>query len=150
MRTGQAAEIQIPALPGEMFQGIVRVINVSADPSTRTYMVRIVVPNPTRTLRLGMIAEARIRGDRQLDLLTVPGSAIVHDPQGASMVFVYFPDPRRVYSRRVELGTVSGAEVAIKSGISGPESWVLAGQSKLRDGSAVTLIEQAALAAEVK
>jgi multidrug efflux pump subunit AcrA (membrane-fusion protein) len=142
VRTGQTATVQIPALPGETFQGVVRVINVAADPSTRTYMVRIAVPNPKHALRLGMIAEARIRGDRQLDLMTVPGDAIVHDPQGASTVFVYFPDQGRVYSRRVELGTVYGAEVEIKNGLSGAELLVLAGQGKLRDGFAVSVVEQ--------
>jgi multidrug resistance efflux pump len=144
VRTGQTATIQIPALPGDAFQGIVRVINVAADPSTRTYMVRIAVPNPKYALRLGMIAEAQIRGDRQLDLMTLPGDAIVHDPQGATTVFVCFPDQGRVYSRRVEVGTVYGTEVEIKNGLSGTEWVVLAGQSKLRDGSAVTVVEQAA------
>ncbi len=141
VRTGQTAAVQVPALPGVTFQGVVRVINVAADPSTRTYMVRIAVPNPKHALRLGMIAEARIRGDRQLDLLTLPGDAIVHDPQGASTVFVYFPDQGRVYSRRVDVGTVYGAEVEIKNGLSGAELLVLGGQSKLRDGSAVTVVE---------
>jgi multidrug efflux pump subunit AcrA (membrane-fusion protein) len=143
VRTGQAATVQIPALPGATFQGVVRVINVAADPSTRTYMVRISVPNPKHMLRLGMIAEARIRGDRQLDLTTLPGDAIVHDPQGASVVFVYFPDQGRAYSRRVEVGTVYGTEIEIKKGLSGTELFVLAGQNKLRDGSAVTVEEQA-------
>jgi RND family efflux transporter MFP subunit len=141
VRTGQAAAVQIPALPGETFQGVVRIINVAADPSTRTYMVRIAVPNPKHALRLGMIAEARIRGDRQLDLMTLPGDAIVHDPQGASTVFVYFPDQGRVYSRRVEVGTVYGVEVEIRNGLSGTESVVLAGQNKLRDGTPVTVVQ---------
>jgi multidrug efflux pump subunit AcrA (membrane-fusion protein) len=104
-------------------------------------MVRIAVPNPKHALRLGMIAEAQIRGDRQLDLLTLPGDAIVHDPQGASTVFVYFPDQGRVYSRRVEVGTVYGVEVEIRSGLSGSESVVLAGQSKLRDGTSVAVVQ---------
>jgi multidrug efflux pump subunit AcrA (membrane-fusion protein) len=143
VRTGQSAAIQIPALPGAAFQGVVRVINVAADPSTRTYMVRIAVPNPKHLLRVGMIAEARIRGDLQLDLTTLAGDAIVHDPQGASIVFVYFPGQGRVYSRRVEVGTVYGTEVEIKTGLSGTELFVLAGQNKLRDGSAVTVMEQA-------
>ena len=144
VRSGQTASVQVPALPGAAFEGAVRVINVAADPSTRTYMVRIAVPNPNHALRLGMIAEAQIRGDRQLDLMTLPGDAIVHDPQGASTVFVYFPDQGRVYSRRVEVGTVYGTEVEIKNGLSGAELVVLAGQNKLRDGSAVSVADQAA------
>jgi len=143
VRAGQPATVQVPALPGATFQGVVRVINVSADPSTRTYMVRIAVPNPRHELRLGMIAEAQIRGDRQLDLMTLAGDAIVHDPQGATIVFVYFPGQGRVYSRSVEVGTVYGTEVEIKKGLSGTELLVLAGQNKLRDGSAVTAEEPA-------
>jgi multidrug efflux pump subunit AcrA (membrane-fusion protein) len=142
VRTGQTATVQIPALPGATFQGMVRVINVVADPSTRTFMVRIAVPNPKHALRLGMIAEAQIRGDSMLDSMTLPGDAIVHDPQGASTVFVYFPGQGRVYARRVELGTVYGTEVEIKSGLSASESVVLAGQNKLRDGSPVTVVQQ--------
>jgi multidrug efflux pump subunit AcrA (membrane-fusion protein) len=141
VRVGQPAAVQVPALPGSAFQGVVRVINVSADPSTRTYMVRIAVPNPKHELRLGMIAEAQIRGDRQLDVMTLAGDAIVHDPQGATIVFVYFPDQGRVYSRSVEVGTVYGTEVEIKKGLSGTELLVLAGQNKLRDGSTVAAVE---------
>ena len=84
VRIGQTAALKIPALPGEVFQGAVRVINVSADPGTRTYMTRITVPNPGHTLRIGMVAEARIQGDRRLDLMTLPAEAIVCDPQGAT------------------------------------------------------------------
>jgi membrane fusion protein (multidrug efflux system) len=137
VRIGQTAALKIPALPGEEFQGIVRVINVSADPSTRTYMTRIMVPNPGHILRIGMVAVAQIQGDRILDIMTLPSEAIVRDPQGVTGGFVYYPDRRCVYARRVGVGTVYGREIAIKSGLSGDESVVLAGQEKLRDGVSV-------------
>lgn len=141
MRAGQPAAVRIPALPGGAFQGVVRVINVAADPATRTYMVRIRVPNPQRILRVGMIAEAQIRGDRQVNVDTLPGGAIVRDPQGATVVFVYFPEQKRVYAKRVETGAVYGEEIEIKSGLSGGELVVLAGQERLRDGTAVSATE---------
>lgn len=143
VRLGQTAAVQVPALPGEAFEGTVRLINVAADPTTRTYMVRIRVPNPKHTLRVGMIAEAQIRSDRMLDAMTLPGESVVHDPQGATVVFVYFPEQKRVYSKRVETGTVYGREIQVKSGLSGEESIVLAGQDRLRDGVAVTAAPEA-------
>lgn len=143
LRLGQTAAVQVPALPGEPFEGTVRLINVAADPTTRTYMVRIRVPNPRYLLRVGMIAEAQIRGDRVLDAMTLPGESVVHDPQGATVVFVYFPEQKRVYSKRVETGTVYGREIQIKSGLAGDESIVLAGQDRLRDGIAVTAAPEA-------
>ncbi len=144
VRIGQTADITIPALPAESFKGKVRVINVSADPQTRTYMTRIVVANPAHTLRVGMVAEARIEGDRVRNLMMLPAYAILRDPQGATIVFVYYPQQGRVYARRVETGAVYGRDIAIKSGLSGDEPIVFAGQEKLRDGSVVSLTGQSA------
>jgi RND family efflux transporter MFP subunit len=142
VRVGRPAAITVPALPGESFQGTVRVINVSADPATRTYMTRIAVPNPGHILLIGMVAEAQIQGERMVDMVTLPAEAIMRDPQGATVVFVYYPDQQRVYSRRVQTGTVHGREIVIKGGLSGNESIVLAGQEKLRDGAKVSVTDE--------
>jgi multidrug efflux pump subunit AcrA (membrane-fusion protein) len=120
----------------------VRVINVSADPNTRTYMARIAVDNPERLLRVGMVAEAAIRGDRTVTMATLPGEAVVRDPQGATQVFVYYPDQKRVYAKRVDIGAVIDKDVEIKSGLEGSELIVLAGQAKLRNGLVVSATEQ--------
>lgn len=141
VRLGQHAQVQIPALPGQEFSGNVRVINVSADPATRTYSTRIQVPNADHKLRVGMIAEVQIQGDRQVKAITVPGSAIVHDPQGASQVFVYYPEQKRAYSKRVEVGRVVGQEVEIQSGLHPDDLVVIGGQHSLRDGLAAEAIE---------
>ena len=102
-------------------------------------MTRIRVPNPGHVLRIGMVAEAKIVGDQKISMMTLPGEAIVRDDQGATMVFVYFPDQRRVYSKRVKIGAFRGIEVEIKEGLSGNESIVIAGQDHLRDGMPVTI-----------
>ena len=144
VRIGQQAEMTVPALPGKLFQGTVRVINVSADPNTRTYMARITAANPEHLLRVGMVAEARIRGDRTVSMTTLPGDAVVRDPQGATQVYVYYPDQKRVYAKRVEIGAVVNKNVELKSGLSGNELIVLAGQTKLRNGLTVSATEQTA------
>ena len=139
VKIGQKVSITIPALPNQSFQGTVRLINVSADPATRTYMTRIRVPNPGHILRIGMVAEAKIVGGQKISMMTVPGEAIVRDDQGATMVFVYFPEQQRVYSKRVKIGAFRGTEVEIQEGLSGNESIVIAGQDHLRDGMSVTI-----------
>ncbi|QEM69926.1 efflux RND transporter periplasmic adaptor subunit [Geobacter sp. FeAm09] len=139
VRAGQKAEVTLPALPGRSFEGTVRLVNVSADPGTRTYMARISVPNPKHELRIGMVAEAHIRGDRTVKLLTLPVEAIVRDPQGATMVYVYYPAQGRAYAKRVETGAMHGKEIEIK-GLTGDEPVILAGQERLRDGAPVSAI----------
>jgi multidrug efflux pump subunit AcrA (membrane-fusion protein) len=139
VKIGRKASLTLPALPGQSFEGTIRIINVAADPSTRTYMARISVPNPKHLLKIGMVAEARIVGDQKISMMTLPGEAIVRDDQGATMVFVYFPEQRRVYRKRVKIGAFRGTEVEIKEGLSGDESIVIAGQDHLRDGMPVTI-----------
>jgi membrane fusion protein (multidrug efflux system) len=141
VRDGQKAAITLPALPGESFEGVVRLVNVSADPGTRTFMTRISIPNPKHTLQIGMVAEARIRGDKVVKMLTAPIEAIVRDPQGATMVYVYYPEQKRVYAKRVEIGTPHGRDLEIRSGLTSDEWIVLVGQPQLRDGSVVAAAE---------
>ena len=107
-------------------------------------MTRISLPNPDNVLKIGMVAEAKIEGDRKVSMMTVPGEAIVRDAQGATMVFVYYPEQQRVYSKRVKVGTLRGTEMEIKEGLSGNESIVLAGQDYLRDGVPVTVASRQA------
>ncbi len=142
VHVGQKVAITLPAVPGKSFVGVVRLVNVSADPGTRTFMTRIRIPNSQHVLRIGMIAETRIRGDKVVKMLTVPIEAIVRDPQGATMVYVYYPDQKRVYAKRVELGAPREKDLVIKGGLSGNEWIVVAGQTKLRDGSVVSATQQ--------
>ncbi len=88
-----------------------------------------------------MIAEARIQTDALAQVLTVPVESVVRDPQGATLVYVYFPSQKRVFARRVELATFRGTEVEIRHGLAGNELIVVAGQQKLRDGTLVDVSE---------
>ena len=102
-------------------------------------MTRIRVPNPAGILKVGMIAEAKIRGDRPVSIITVPGEAVVRDSQGVTTVFVYYPQQQRVYARRIETGSVYGTSVEVRKGLAGDESIVVSGQDKLREGAPVSI-----------
>ena len=134
VKVGQLATVALPALPGQSFTGTVKVVNISADPATRTYMTRISLPNPARELKVGMVAEVSIQGTHKLSMTVVPTEAIVRDPQGATLVFQYYPDQKRVYARRVDVGALLGRDVQIRSGLKGDETIVVAGQYTLRNG----------------
>lgn len=137
VRAGQSARITIPALGNRAYPGTVELVGVAAEPTSRTYTVKIDAANPGTTMRAGMIAEATIEGDRPVSILTLPPDAIVRDPQGATYVFVYYPEQKRVYRKRVEIGASTGSEVVILSGLSGEEQVVVAGQTRVREGSSV-------------
>lgn len=139
VRTGQRAVVRIPSLGGASFEGKVELVGFAAEPNSRTFPVRILVPNPKLELRAGMIAEAEIERADRARVITLPGESIVRDPQGATQAYVYFPDRQRVYLRRVAVGRPAGREVEIASGLDGSELVVVAGQQKLREGALVQL-----------
>jgi multidrug efflux pump subunit AcrA (membrane-fusion protein) len=136
---GATAEVSAPSLDGRCFNGKVAIIGVAAEPASRTYTVKILVPNPGPVLLAGMVAEARIFGPAKTHALTIPAEAVVPDPQGAPNVYVYSPDRKRVYGRRVEVGSPVGKEVEIRSGLAGSEQVVVSGQQKVREGSLVEI-----------
>jgi RND family efflux transporter MFP subunit len=139
VRGAARATVTIPSLDNQPFEGKVEAVGVAADPASRTYTVKIAVPNPAHLLRAGMVSEARIFGSAMVNTITVPGSAIVRDAKGVTSVYLYYPGQQRVYARRVEVGQLLRNEVEIRSGLSGNEQVVIAGQQNVREGSPVRI-----------
>jgi membrane fusion protein, multidrug efflux system len=140
VRPGLTARVVIPALRGWTAEGVIDRVGVMPDPVSRTYPIRISMPNPAGVLRPGMIADVRIDEDARVTALTLPGDAIVRDASGVTVAFVYFPAEGRVFSRRVEVGSVQGREVEILGGVGPEELVVVGGQHRVRDGVRVEAI----------
>jgi RND family efflux transporter MFP subunit len=130
----QHATISISSLGEKPFEGRVRMVGVAADRTTGTYAVEIAVPNAGHKIKAGMIAEATIHTPKQIRRLTVPGSAVVRDAEGATRVFVYSPQEQRVHARRVEISGMYGTDVAITGGVAEGDLVVTGGQHSLREG----------------
>jgi RND family efflux transporter MFP subunit len=109
-------------------------------------MVEISVPNPSRRLRAGMVAEATIANGQTRSAIVVPTSAVaIRDGgvNGTTSVYVLDQDATRVHSRRVTTGPAHGDSLEITSGIAKGEQVVVAGQQRLRDGARVQLVRVA-------
>jgi multidrug efflux pump subunit AcrA (membrane-fusion protein) len=139
VREGARAEVTIPSLNGQKFEGSVEAIAAASDPASRTYVAKIVVANPSRVLLAGMVSEAHLFGDAQENAITLPGSAIVRDARGVPQVFVLAPGQDRVHSQRVEVGAMIDNQVEIRSGLTGAEQVVVDGQQNVREGSIVKI-----------
>jgi multidrug efflux pump subunit AcrA (membrane-fusion protein) len=140
VKEGERSTVTIPSLDGKQFQGKVETVGVAADPASRTYPVKIAVPNPERLLRAGMVSEARVFSPNMVNAITVPGNAIIRDPKGVQHVYVYSQSQQRVYARRVDVGTLLNNEVVILNGLNTDEQIVVAGQQNVREGSPVRVM----------
>jgi RND family efflux transporter MFP subunit len=135
VQQGSRATVSIPSLGDRKFEGKVETVGVAADPASRTYAVKVAVPNPDRLLRAGLVSEARIFSSAMVNVMTLPGNAILRDPQGVTQVYVYSPSAQRVYARRVDVGEIFGNEVEIRSGLAANDQVVIVGQQNVREGS---------------
>ncbi len=135
LRPGQPVRVTVDALPGRIFLGRVEDRSPAADPRTRTFIVRVRVPNPDGALRPGMFARGFVEVRRRVDVPAVPAEALVYE---GSRAFVFVVDSGVARRRAVRTGLAAEGWVEVE-GLTGGEEVVVAGQSLLRDGSAVVV-----------
>jgi membrane fusion protein (multidrug efflux system) len=145
IKRGQAARVTVPAI-GKTFAGTVREIAVAANPLTRTYDVKVAVPNPAAELRVGMIADLHLTiaaGSAVAPgaaLLAVPPEAVRVDEKGAPYVFVVAPD-MKLQRRAVTVDGFSGELTVLSGGVHEGELVVTSGTPMLSDGLTVRVFK---------
>ena len=119
---------------------------MTADESTRTYLVKVGVVNPKRLLRLGMIVRAHLVRRQMTEAIAVPFFTIIDREEGKA-VFVLEGDLAK--SRKIEYGAFYKGLVEVTSGLKLGEKLVIVGQRDLVDGTKVILeADMTALAKE--
>ena len=136
---GQAVDVVLDAIPGQMFEGRIYAINPQVDVNGRALQVRARIDNKNLVLRPGLFARLLIKGAVVRDVVQVPESAII--PRSGDN-FVFAVADGQVREVRVKLGERSDAQVAITEGVSVGDIVVTAGQHKLRDGARVDVVSQ--------
>ena len=137
IRVGQTIRIKVDAYPEDVFEGKVYAIDPRLDVAGRSLLVRALVPNKDRRLRPGLFARVTVLLQLKEDALSVPEQAIV--PQGDAQ-YVFKIVNGKVMLTKVVTGTRREGRVEIVDGLSVGDEVVTAGQLKIRDGSAVSIV----------
>lgn len=137
IEAGQTATMQVDALQGTAFEGIVARISPVIDPDTGTFKVTVEVVDESRRLRPGMFGRVDIVYDSHFNALQIPRSAIIEDG-GESIVYVV--EEGTANRRVVATGYTSKGQVEILEGLEDSDRFVLVGQAGLKPGSKVSVI----------
>ena len=132
---GEEAQIRLSAFPGRVLKGTVSDIGAILDPSLRTAKVRIQVPNPDGSLRLGMFATATFQSAKPTPVIAVLGNAVLHLHDRA---FVFEPGSATGEFRTAEVKTgrpLEGSLVEIVNGLSAGQP-VVANALELQNAAA--------------
>jgi Cu(I)/Ag(I) efflux system membrane fusion protein len=126
VKTGNPAEAQVPALPGERFEGKVDYLYPELTQASRTLKVRVVFKNPGEHLRPGMFATAHLRGSTQESVLTVPTEAVIKT--GTRSIVIVADDATYFRPAVVRVGAEHGGRSEILEGIQLGQKVVASGQ----------------------
>jgi multidrug efflux system membrane fusion protein len=136
-KPGKTVKVTIWSNSGETFQGTVREVAGSADPQSRTFAIRVSLPENTPAL-LGMTASITAVADAGPSLVAVPLSALAKDGEKA-VVWTVDPSSETVHSRAVEIADFTGTEARIANGLKPGDIVVTAGTQFMRDDLKVKL-----------
>ena len=145
LEVGQRLEVTSDVLPGERFDATLDAIDPLVDAQGRAVQLRARLANSGNRLRPGVFVRVRLILEARPEVPVVPEEALVAAP--GNVQFVY-----RVYegrAKRVDVltGSRRGGMVELVEGPAVGDTVVTAGQLKLRDGAAVSIVPVAAVAA---
>jgi membrane fusion protein (multidrug efflux system) len=127
----------VDALPGRTFEGTIYAIDPHIDVNGRALSIRARLENPDLVLRPGLFARVLVRGQVKRNVLVVPEAAIV--PRGQDKI-IYTIENGEAREAKVELGGRRGGMVEVLSGLTENAVVVVAGQQKLKNGTAVEIV----------
>jgi Cu(I)/Ag(I) efflux system membrane fusion protein len=126
LKPGDRAEVEVPALPGERFEGQVDYLYPELTQATRTLKVRVVVKNPRKHLRPGMFAAAHFQSMTQDHAFTVPSESVIKT--GTRSFVIVADDDTHFRPTRVRVGAEQGGRSEILEGLTLGQNIVASGQ----------------------
>ena len=133
MKIGAKFNVRIASHPNEL-EGVVSEIAPAADPNSRTFVVKLDLPQ-SAGLRAGQFGRVAIPVS-ETAVLRVPASAVI---QRGQMELVFVVADKRAQLRLVKTGKRIGDEIELVSGVDAAEQVVIDGAAKLVDGQPVSI-----------
>lgn len=123
------------AAPDRVYGARVREISPSADPVTRTFQVKLSLPDADAAVRLGMTANVLLRRDGGQHVAKLPLSAL--GSRNGKPVLWVVDDKGQAQPHVVEVGEYRQDGAVIRSGVKDGDRVVIAGVHKLTAGEKV-------------
>lgn len=132
---GQSATIEMSEYAGQAFSGKVVRSSEAIDPSTRTLMTEIDVPNPDGKLLPGSFAQVKLAAHSDQPNITIPVNAILFRQEGPRAAVV--GTDGKVHLRKLTIGRDYGTTVEVLTGLQPTENVVLNPPDSLEEGQQV-------------
>lgn len=130
-------QVRLWADPKNIAVGKIREISPVADPSTRTYTVKVVIPDSLTEAKLGMTAVVQFASKTATPQIKVPLTALFYEKSATS---VWVVENGAVKLVPVTIGGVAGNDIVLASGVKPGQTVVTAGVNLLKPGQKVKIL----------
>jgi membrane fusion protein (multidrug efflux system) len=120
-------------------EGILKFSEVTVDPSTGSFILRMVFANPKHILLPGMYVRAIVQEGEVDRAILVPQQAISRDPKGNPVALIVEGDGK-VGQRMLALDRAIGDKWLVSSGLKPGDRVIVEGIQKVRPGAAVKAV----------
>jgi multidrug efflux system membrane fusion protein len=137
LRKVQDVTVRLWANPNAVIPGKVREVSPVADPATRTYAVKVSIPDSAADVKLGMTALVQFASTTAAPLIRVPLTALFHENATTS---VWVVENGAVKLVPVQIGGTAGNDVVLAGGVTPGQTVVTAGVNLLKPGQKVKIL----------
>jgi RND family efflux transporter MFP subunit len=140
IRLGDSVRVAIDALGDQEWTGRVGEVQPTADPASRSSLVKIDLPEglikkaPGRILRSGLYGKARFAVGKK-EIITIPHKAIF---QRGQLLQVFVVDSSQMARLRlIKTGKIYGDRIEVLSGLGEGEKVIVEGVERVKDGNRI-------------
>jgi RND family efflux transporter MFP subunit len=139
IKTGQAVDFSVDALPGRTFTGKVMYINPELSAADRSLKVIAEVQNVPEILKSGLFAKGRIVANKRSAVLQVPRGAVDRLDMATRKGSLFVVENGVARRRDITTGSQNGELIEVASGLAAGEKYVVRGGFNLKDGEKVAV-----------
>jgi RND family efflux transporter MFP subunit len=137
VKPGTQADLTLNELPGRKFPAHVTNTAGAIDPTSRTLLTELEVPNETGEVLPGAYAQINLKLQGDTGLFTVPSNVLLFRSEGTAVGIVH-PDGK-VEVRKIVINRDLGDRLQISQGLSESDQVIVNPSDSLADGMTVTI-----------
>lgn len=144
-KAGGSREVEIMLEDGAAYahKGRLQFSDVTVEPGTGSFLLRVLVPNPQGLLLPGMYARATVVSGTAVNALLAPQQGITRDPKGDATALVVGAG-NKVELRQVKTSRALGDQWLVTSGLAAGDRVIVEGLQKTGPGAVVVPTERGA------
>ena len=139
VQVGTKADLSLDEFPGRLFPATVVTTSNAVNPTNRTQLTELQVPNPSNELWPGAYTEVHFHLDSVGNTLLIPANTLLFRREGPAVGVVQ--SDGNVEIRKVQIGQDLGTQLEIVKGLSPTDQLIVNPSDSLNDGMEVHVVE---------